>query len=257
MAQGDKARRTLICGNWKMNLTPKTGVVLAQEIVAGLDDVPGDVDIAVCPSAPSLVVVQAALEPTRVALGGQDCHADVAGAHTGDVSVAALAEIGCRYVIVGHSERRADHGETDAVVRAKAAAALGAGLTPIVCVGETLADREADRAVEVVSAQVAGSVPPELDGAEIVVAYEPVWAIGTGKVASTADVDAMHRAIRAKLGDLVADAGAVRLLYGGSVKPDNAADLLSLADVDGALVGGASLKAADFLAIAKAVKSTA
>ncbi|MCR9255038.1 MAG: triose-phosphate isomerase [Alphaproteobacteria bacterium] len=256
------ARTPLICGNWKMNLGPHAARDLARAIVHGLPEVPFGVAMAVCPSTPCL---QAVLDEIRVfdrlEGGAQDCHAALSGAHTGDTSVEALRELGCAYVIVGHSERRADHAESDATVKAKAATAQAAGLTPIVCVGETLAQREAGEAEAVVAAQVKGSLPDGVagDGVEghgVVVAYEPVWAIGTGKVASPADVDAMHRAIRATLAGMMADADKVRLLYGGSVKPENAAELLALDDVDGALVGGASLKADSFLAIAKAAKTT-
>ena len=186
------------------------------------------------------------LAGSTVAVGAQDCHAKEKGAHTGDVAAAMLKDCGASYVILGHSERRADHGETDAMVKAKAMAALAAGLVPIVCVGETLAQREAGQALAVVHGQIAGSLPDGFVGAGGVVAYEPVWAIGTGKVPSEEDIAAVHAAMRAQVG------GTTRLLYGGSMKPSNAAAILALPNVDGGLIGGAALVAADFLAIAKA-----
>jgi triosephosphate isomerase len=187
-----------------------------------------------------------------VALGGQDCHARPSGAFTGDIAAAMLADLGCGYVIVGHSERRQLHRESDAEVKAKALAAREAGLTAIVCIGETLAERDAGRTLAVIEAQLAGSLPDGATAGDLVVAYEPVWAIGTGRTASAAQVAEVHAAIRRALGTRLSDGGAVRILYGGSVKPDNAASLLAVADVDGALVGGASLDAKGFLAIAAA-----
>ena len=246
-------RRTLIAANWKMNGLRESGVALAREIAtrAVAPDPPG-CDIVVCPPAPLLVPVGEALGGGPVALGGQDCHPEPGGAFTGDTAAPLLADLGCRYVIVGHSERRQGHGEGDATVRAKAVAAQGAGLIPIVCVGETEAERAAGEALAVIARQVTGSMPD--DGVGMVLAYEPVWAIGTGKVATPEDVAEAHGHIRAvvaeKQGKAVAE--RLRLLYGGSVKPDNAAGLLALADVDGALVGGASLKAVDFWAICQA-----
>jgi triosephosphate isomerase len=209
--------------------------------------------MAVCPPAPYLIPVADAIAGSPVGLGAQDCHAAAGGAHTGDVAAPMLTDVGCAYVIVGHSERRADHGETDAVVRAKAKAARSAGLVPIVCVGETEAQRDAGETLDVVGRQVAGSIPDGLDGTTLVVAYEPVWAIGTGRTPTVDDVAAVHAHIRAALAGKSADAAGIRILYGGSVKPSNASELLAVANVDGALVGGASLKAADFLAIARAV----
>jgi len=186
-------------------------------------------------------------------VGGEDCHAKASGAHTGDISAEMLKDAGASHVIVGHSERRADHGETDAVVRAKAEAAWRAGLLPVVCIGETLAEREAGKAFSVLETQLKGSIPAGATAAKLVVAYEPVWAIGTGKTPTTPEVAAAHAHIRKILGALVPDAAGVRLLYGGSVKGSNAGELLAAGDVDGALIGGASLKADEFLAIAKAV----
>jgi triosephosphate isomerase len=192
-----------------------------------------------------------ALLGSAIALGGQDCHAEPKGAHTGDIAAEMLADLGCEYVIVGHSERRQNHAESDALVQAKARAAQRAGLAAIVCVGETRAEREAGRAEQVVTAQLAASLPAACTPANTVIAYEPVWAIGTGLTPTGADVVAMHAAIRAALGARLGQAaGAARLLYGGSVKASNAGELLALANVDGALVGGASLTAAEFWPIA-------
>ncbi len=241
--------RALIAGNWKMN-----GVVSDVARIAAPLRGPAETlacDLLVCPPATLVAAVAQALAGSKVAVGAQDCHAKPSGAHTGDISAAMLRDAGAAWIILGHSERRADHAETDALVRAKAEAAAGAGLTAIVCVGETEAERVAGRETAVVGAQLAGSLP---DGFAGVVAYEPVWAIGTGRTPTEADVAAMHGFIR---GELVARFGAagrgVRILYGGSVKPANAAALLNLPDVGGALVGGASLKAEDFLAIARGV----
>jgi triosephosphate isomerase len=200
--------------------------------------------------AVQVAAVAQVLSGSAIGVGGQDCHADASGAHTGDVSAEMLADAGARWVIVGHSERRTDHGETDEQVRAKAAAGLRAGLTPIICVGETLAQRKAGETLAVLARQIAASVPS--GAANIVVAYEPVWAIGTGLTPTIAEIDEAHRHLRAKLGSVVPDAQAVRILYGGSVKPSNAGEILGVADVDGALVGGASLKVADFLPIVAA-----
>jgi triosephosphate isomerase len=246
-------RRKLVAGNWKMNGLRRTGTQLALDL-AGQARIADRLacDILVCPPATLLWPVATALAGSLIAVGGQDCHSARAGAHTGDISAEMLGDVGCTYVIVGHSERRSDHGESDATVRAKAQAAQAAGLTPIVCVGETAAQRKAGKTLKVIESQVEGSVPPGSTAATVVVAYEPVWAIGTGLSASATDVAAAHAHIRAVLGRGLGDAAAagIRILYGGSVKPDNAAELLALADVDGALVGGASLKANDFWAIA-------
>lgn len=230
-----------------MNMKRAGGVALADAVVAGASpDL--SCDLLVCPPATLIAPVSEAVAGAVVAVGGQDCHPAENGAHTGDIAAEMLADLGCSYAIVGHSERRADHGESDAVVRAKAEAAHRAGLIAIVCVGETEAEREAGKASDVVARQVQGSMPAAADAANTVVAYEPVWAIGTGKTATPADVADMHGHIR----NLLPDASVMRILYGGSVKPGNAAELLALDDVDGALVGGASLKAEDFLAIAAA-----
>ena len=247
-------RRPLIAGNWKMNGLRADGTALAADLAGRLSEA-GAVrfDMLVCPPATLIVPVGAAIAGSPLGLGGQDCHAAEKGAHTGDVSAAMLADLGCAAVIVGHSERRQDHAETDAQVRAKATAARKAGLTAIICVGETEAQRDAGEAEAVVARQLAGSIPDGATAADTVIAYEPVWAIGTGRTPTSADIAAMHAMIRRTLAGKVADAAGVRILYGGSVKPSNAAEILALPDVDGALVGGASLKADDFWAIAMAV----
>ncbi len=244
--------RPLIAGNWKMNgLTPslmELGVMIAGAGIASAD-------LLVCPPATLIAAASAAARAsgTRVAIGGQDCHASPSGAHTGDVSAEMLKDAGASAVIVGHSERRADHGETDAVVQAKAQAVWRAGLIAIVCVGETQAERDGGKARDVVGRQLAGSLPSGASAANLVVAYEPVWAIGTGRTPTNPEIEEIHGFIRAQLVKTLKDQGArVRILYGGSVKPSNAAEILKLPDVNGALVGGASLKASDFLAIAAA-----
>ena len=242
-------RTRLAAGNWKMN-----GVAAdLTEVVALAGRPAGASQVLLC--LPATLIARAAAVAGPVALGGQDCHAAPSGAHTGDISARMLADAGASCVIVGHSERRADHGESDDEVRAKAAAAHAAGLTAIVCVGETLADRDAGRTLDVVGAQLEGSVPDGSHGGNVVVAYEPVWAIGTGRIATTDQIAEVHAFLRARLADRFgADVAAgIRLLYGGSVKPSNAAEIFGVADVDGALVGGASLKAADFGAIIDAL----
>jgi triosephosphate isomerase len=248
---GDAMRRVLIAGNWKMNGVRGDVPRLAGAIATKAGSV--GAELALCPPATLLSEVGRAIAGTGVALGAQDCHAEASGAFTGDVSAPMLADLGCRYVIVGHSERRARHGESDADVRAKGAAALKAGLIAIICIGETLAERDGGRTLDVLSRQILGSVPDGATAPSIVVAYEPVWAIGTGRSATTAQIAEAHGAIRARLGERGVARDAVRLLYGGSVKPDNATAILALDDVDGALVGGASLDAAQFLAIAAGV----
>jgi triosephosphate isomerase (TIM) len=240
--------KKLIAGNWKMNGLAAS-LAEIDAILAGLAERDGAADAMVCP--PTTLISRAAERAAGSALmiGGQDCHPKASGAHTGDVSAEMLADGGAVAVIVGHSERRADHGEDDALVRAKAEAARRAGLTAIVCVGETEAERDAGQAESVVERQLAGSLPDgRADG--LVVAYEPVWAIGTGRTPSEGDIAAMHAHIRAWLESRFAEAGgSIAILYGGSMKPDNAAAILGVANVDGGLVGGASLKAKDFLAI--------
>jgi len=239
--------RPLIAGNWKMHGTLREAAALAEAVCIGARGLAG-ADLLVCPPFPYLHLAATAMLGQPVAVGGQDCHANAKGAHTGDVSPAMLRDVGATHVILGHSERRADHAETDAMVRAKAAAAIGAGLIPIICVGESETQRLAGQAEPVVRAQLAGSLPEGFAAAGGIIAYEPVWAIGTGRTPTEADIAAIHAALRAVAGS------ATRLLYGGSVKPGNAKEIIALPNVDGALVGGASLVAADFLAIAAAVR---
>ena len=245
--------RPLIAGNWKMNGLKNSAAEL-KLMMEGADAFAPGVDLLICPPMTLLMGLARVAEGSPVMLGAQDCHADISGAHTGDIAAEMIADAGARAIIVGHSERRADHGESDAMIRAKASAALRAGLLAIVCVGETQAQREAGLTIDVVSTQLAGSVPDDADPSRLVIAYEPVWAIGTGLTPTVQDVADVHGAIRSALIARFADAGAnVRILYGGSVKPANAAELLAVNHVNGALVGGASLKASDFLAIAAAV----
>ncbi len=246
------ALRKLVAGNWKMNGTRASLAELpAIEAAATKAD---NLDVALCP--PFTLIDALAAQAKTVAVGGQDCHHAVKGAHTGCVAAAMLADLGASYVIVGHSERRTDNGETDEIVRAKAEAGIAAGLKAIVCVGETEGERDAGKAGIVVGDQLDGSIPPAATAEQLVVAYEPVWAIGTGRTPSVADVAEMHGMIRAKLLAILGDEGAgVRILYGGSVKPDNAAELMAVPDVDGALVGGASLTAAQFVPIIEATAS--
>lgn len=244
--------RALIAGNWKMNGLAENAKALAEGLKGLAEAGQPSCDLLVCPPFPYLGLVAQTLAGSRIALGGQDCHSANSGAHTGDTAAPMLRDVGCSYVIVGHSERRADHGETDALVRAKAEAALAAGLVPIVCVGETEKERNAEQTLQVIARQVKGSVPAGMEASRLVVAYEPVWAIGTGRTATPADVAQVHTEIRRLLVGLVGEgAEKVRILYGGSVKPDNARELLSQANVDGALVGGASLDAQSFWAIAE------
>ncbi len=225
------------------------------EVRAMVDGAAGlpTVELAVCPPATLAGTLGAALKGSAVGLGGQDCHAEKSGAFTGDVSAEMWADVGAKYVIVGHSERRQYHGETDAIVARKASAVLRAGLTPIICIGESLAERDAGKTLDVIATQLAGSVPDAAGTTPIVIAYEPVWAIGTGRTPTIAQVEEVHQAIGKALETRFGGPGrAIRLLYGGSVKPENARELMHVAGVDGALVGGASLKAADFLKIAQA-----
>ncbi len=247
-------RRKLAAGNWKMNGLSADLADLA--ILAGRP--PGTAEILVCPPA-TLIARAAEAVSGRIALGGQDCHSAASGAHTGNISAAMLADAGATYVILGHSERRADHAETDAMVRAKATAARAEGIVAVVCLGETLEDREAGRTLDVVGAQLAGSVPDGSDGTNLVIAYEPVWAIGTGRVPTTDQIAEVHAFLRARLSQRfgTGTAAGIRLLYGGSVKPANASEIFTVPDVDGALVGGASLKAADFGPIIDALDATA
>ena len=241
----------LIAGNWKMHCLAGEAIALARDIAAGAEGIAAD--LLVCPTALHVAAVSQALQGTRVGVGGQDCHPTKQGAHTGDIAGPMLRDAGAGWVILGHSERRQNHGETDELVREKTLAAVDAGLIPIVCVGETADQRSGGQETEVVGWQLAGSLPKPFNG---VVAYEPVWAIGTGKTATNQDVATMHGFIRDELVRQFGDAGhAIRILYGGSVRPANAASLLAVPHVGGALVGGASLKAEDFLAIARAAQA--
>jgi triosephosphate isomerase (TIM) len=245
-------RRKLAAGNWKMNGTSDSLAEVDHLIAAHPSP---SVEIVLCPPATLLSRMAGRTGRSPIALGGQDCHAAASGAHTGDISVAMLSDAGATHVVAGHSERRADHRETDAIVRAKSEAVLAGGLTAIICIGETLAEREAGRTLEVVGTQLAGSVPDGATGATTVVAYEPVWAIGTGKVATPDEIAEVHAFIRAELVKRFgAEGQTFRLLYGGSVKASNAAEIFAVPDVDGALVGGASLKADDFSPIVSALE---
>ena len=246
-------KKKLIAGNWKMNGSLAANEVLLKALIAGLGDVACDVAVAV--PAPYLAQVQALTAGTAVAVAAQDVSRYESGAYTGEVSVAMLKDFGVRYALVGHSERRQYHGETDVAVAEKAQRALAAGVTPIVCVGETLEEREAGQTEAVVKRQLAAVI--HLNGhciSEIVVAYEPVWAIGTGRTASPEQAQAVHAVLRAQLAAASEHADRIRLLYGGSMNAGNAAQLLAQSDIDGGLVGGASLKAADFLQIIAAVR---
>ena len=243
-------RRPLVAGNWKMNGLAASAVELAG-IVEGAASLNGKAEMMVCPPATLISAFAQRAKGTALAIGGQDCHAKESGAFTGDISAEMLRDAGASAVIVGHSERRQYHAETDAAVAAKAQAAWRAGLIAIVCVGETKDERTSGKALDVVGKQLAGSLPDGCTAANLVVAYEPVWAIGTGLTPTTQDVAEMHAFIRKTLVTRFPAAGeGVRILYGGSVKPNNAAELMGVPDVDGALVGGASLKAADFMGIA-------
>ena len=213
-------------------------------------------EMLLCPPATLLAQLNYAARGSALRIGGQDCHPDASGAHTGDISAAMLKDAGATYVILGHSERRADHGETDALVRAKAVQAAVAGLIPIICIGETLTERDAGRTLEVIGGQLDGSVPDRVTAATLVVAYEPVWAIGTGRTPTIPQIAEVHAFLRGRLEARIgAEAAGVRLLYGGSVKPSNATAIFAVPHVDGALVGGASLKAADFGAIVAALSA--
>lgn len=247
-------RRKLAAGNWKMN------GLLSQldqlDALAAAYPSPS-VDVLICPPATLLASAATRLGQGPVALGGQDCHAATAGAHTGDLSAEMLADAGASMVLLGHSERREDHGETDEMIRTKAVAAHAAGLVSVICVGESLEQREAAQTLDVIGAQLAASVPDSCTGETLVVAYEPIWAIGTGRIPTLDQIGEVHDFIRAQLetrfGTAVAE--ATRLLYGGSVKPDNATEIFAVSNVDGALVGGASLKAQDFGAIIDALQA--
>lgn len=250
------SRKVLIAGNWKMNGLLADGAALAKEVAAEIKKLgKTDCEFLVCPPFTLLTTVKKALRGSKAALGAQDCHVAEKGAHTGDISPVMLKDAGCSYVIVGHSERRANHHESNELICQKAEAAYKAGLKAVICIGETEAERDAGKTIDVCTQQIMGSVPQSAAAANTVIAYEPVWAIGTGKTPTAADVQEVHAAIRKvvakKLGK--ATANKMRLLYGGSVKPSNAGELLALQDVDGGLIGGASLKASDFMGIAAAI----
>jgi triosephosphate isomerase len=248
------ARKKFVCGNWKMHKTSAEARALVKELRGLAEGLAEKVEVAVAPPFTALAAAAEALQGSKIQLAAQNVHPEPQGAFTGEVSAPMLAEVGCRHVIVGHSERRQLFDETDEGVRRKAGAVLAAGMRPIVCVGETLAEREAGRTLEVVGRQVRGGLAglPATAVSALTLAYEPVWAIGTGKTATAAQAQEVHAAIRALLRELAGGvADQVRIQYGGSVKPDNAAELMSQPDVDGALVGGASLKAADFSQIVK------
>jgi triosephosphate isomerase len=242
--------RHLIAGNWKMNGL-KFSLAEFEAMREGAAGVAAKADLLVCPPATLIAGFADKAKGSKLAVGAQDCHPKASGAHTGDLSAEMLADAGASAIIVGHSERRADHGETDALIRQKAEAAWRAGLTAIVCIGETQSQRDAGQTLDVCGGQLKGSLPDGSTAANLVVAYEPVWAIGTGLTPTAGDVEQVHKFIRGVLTDrFKAEGGKIRILYGGSVKPSNAAELMAVANVNGALVGGASLKAADFLAIA-------
>lgn len=247
--------RKLAAGNWKMN-----GLALSLPEARDLGRMfPSPAcDILICPPATLIAQMVWTVQGSAVKVGGQDCHTKVSGAHTGDISAAMLKDAGASAVILGHSERRTDHGETDALVKAKAEAALAAGLVAIVCVGETESQRDAGTTLDVVGTQIDGSLPEGATAANLVIAYEPVWAIGTGRTPTIAEIAEVHAFIRERLtGHMGAEAAGVRLLYGGSVKPSNATEIFAVPNVDGALVGGASLKAEDFGKIVAALSAAA
>ena len=248
-------RRKLAAGNWKMNGSRAS---LAEiDALAAAFPTPA-CDILICPPATLIAALAARAAGGPVATGGQDCHTNASGAHTGDISAAMLGDAGASHVILGHSERRTDHAESDALVRAKAIAAHAAGLISVICVGETAAERTQGTTIAVITAQLAGSIPDAATAQDTVVAYEPVWAIGTGRTPTLPEIAQVHAQIRARLTQRFGKAAqGFRLLYGGSVKPANAAEIFALPDVDGALVGGASLQAADFGAIIAALEAAA
>lgn len=250
-------RKTLIAGNWKMNGLSEDGQALAKGVALEAKKAARkDCEFLICPPFTLLGLAKKAIKGSRVMLGAQDCHFAEKGAHTGDISPVMLKDAGCQYVIVGHSERRTDHYESDELVQKKAAAAIAAGLKVIICIGETEAERDAGKTIDICTAQINGSVPECSTAQNTVIAYEPVWAIGTGRTPTTEEVEDVHAAIRKVIGKKLgrANANKMRILYGGSMKPSNAKELLALPDVDGGLIGGASLKVADFMAIAEASK---
>lgn len=250
------ARKILIAGNWKMNMLSNDGVALAKGVATEVKKLgKAECEFLVCPPFTLLSQIKKALRGAKVALGAQDVHYNLKGAHTGDISPLMLKDLGCSYTLVGHSERRADHKESDELICNKAKAAIENGLKVVICIGETLEERDAGKTIDVCTKQILGSVPENATSSNTVIAYEPVWAIGTGKTPTANDVQEVHAAIRKviakKLGK--GNANKMRILYGGSVKPSNAKELLALPDVDGALIGGASLKVEDFMGIASKV----
>lgn len=250
-------RKTLIAGNWKMNGLLEDGIALAKGVATEAKKMGRkDCEFLICPPFTLLTSAKKAVRGSKVQLGAQDCHFANKGAHTGDISPVMLKDLGCQYVIVGHSERRTNHHETNELVAQKAEAALNAGLKVIICIGETEAERDAGKTIDVCKNQINGSVPANSTGANTVIAYEPVWAIGTGRTPTVQEVEEVHAAIRKVIAKKLGrgNANKMRLLYGGSMKPSNAKELLALPDVDGGLIGGASLKVADFMAIAEASK---
>ena len=246
------SRRPLVAGNWKMNGAQASVKSYLAELKKAVAEQNPAAEIAVCVPSPYLFLAAEQAAGTAIGIGAQTSHGQASGAFTGDISAAMVAESGAKYVILGHSERRAQHGETDSLIAEQVRAAHQAGLIAILCIGEVLADRDAGQAIAVTTGQLKGLLPAGATAANTVIAYEPVWAIGTGRSAQPSDVAEMHAAIRASLADLGHDAGAWRILYGGSVKPETAPELFALADVDGGLIGGASLKIADFWPIIQA-----
>lgn len=246
-------RKKLIAGNWKMNCLSEEGVALAKAVAAQVKSEKFDCEFLICPPFTLLGLVKKCLCGAKIALGAQDVHFAEKGAHTGDISPLMLKDLGCSYTIIGHSERRVDHFESDELINKKAVAAHNAGLNTVICIGETEKERDAGKTIKVCQTEINGSVPADSTAKNTVIAYEPIWAIGTGKTPTAADVQEVHAAIRQALAKKLgkATASKMRILYGGSVKPSNAAELLSLPDVDGALIGGASLKADDFVNIAR------
>lgn len=247
------ARKKLIAGNWKMNCLQDEGIALAKAVASQAKSGKFDCDFLICPPFTLLGAVKKCLRGTKIALGAQDVHFAEKGAHTGDISPLMLKDLGCSYTLIGHSERRVDHFESNELINKKAVAAHQAGLNTVICIGETGEERDAGKTIKVCQEEINGSVPEDATAKNTVIAYEPIWAIGTGKTPTATDVEEVHAAIRKALTQKLgkATASKMRILYGGSVKPSNAAELLSLPDVDGALIGGASLKADDFINIAK------
>jgi triosephosphate isomerase len=244
--------RPVVIGNWKMNGLRADGLARAEALLERLARTPGDGTLGICPPATLLAPIADRIGGRRLLLGGQDCSSEPKGARTGDIGAAMLEDVGCQLVIVGHSERRHGHGEDDALVRAKAEAALQAGLDVILCIGETEEEWQAGETTEVLDRQIGGSLPAGASAGHLIVAYEPVWAIGTGRTPSILDIERTHAHIRARLVDVMPDSADLRLLYGGSVKAKNAGEIMAAGEVDGVLVGGASLDADEFWAIFEA-----